>query len=408
MSTSGVPEHQSSAAPEENHSRMEAAKLVLSTLQAKRIELNSQSKVVEGEIHRMEAELGLLTEEYTMLQQHLGQRYTRSLACPEHYRRQSYLQNYGILSRIKSKRMADVDMMPLDIGNSILSTSTIDGKGERGADMQCISVAGSMAPNDLTQTKRNTSERISNSRPGKARIINPSDDPRNRKTQYVDHAQEIKRNTLELTDDGTFFVDPPIMRGVPLEKISPGHPYWEIAWPNAELSVQCQMGTGRGGSLGREPLSYQDVVNFIRSCEFHPYQLVGKRWMDPEGLMNRDVILPLVRVLWELHGFDLDVTPLQWLRQRLHEIHICTSDFNLSSVIVGLNLDPKLIALRWKKGAENADSLWKWVMPVGNGSPRPKLGGSKKRKTPILKPLEIPHSRSDPPRQLWPAKPPAS
>ncbi len=47
---------------------------------------------------------------------------------------------------------------------------------------------------------------------------------------------EIHRSMIELRDDGKVFTAPPTMVGVPLEKIYPGHPYWDPSWASIEGS----------------------------------------------------------------------------------------------------------------------------------------------------------------------------
>ncbi len=49
---------------------------------------------------------------------------------------------------------------------------------------------------------------------------------------------EIRKSMLELRDDGNVFTAPHTMVGVPLEKIYPGHPYWDPNWVAIEDLVR--------------------------------------------------------------------------------------------------------------------------------------------------------------------------
>jgi hypothetical protein len=60
----------------------------------------------------------------------------------------------------------------------------------------------------------------------------------------VDPCPEISEETLVLRDNGVVFTESEIMRGVPLERITPAHPYWDHKW-----EVLSRSWTAGSGSL---------------------------------------------------------------------------------------------------------------------------------------------------------------
>lgn len=187
-----------------------------------------------------------------------------------------------------------------------------------------------------------------------------------------DHAEDlppINQACLALRDDGTVFTDPPCMRGVPLARIGPDHPYWDPEWVALEEPVQAQLSKwsekfeklkNEGGAAstkylaGRQQNRGKLVLEFLANGEFHPYQLMAKHLIN-KAYTGYDNLYRMVQVLEELKRFkQLDVTPSQWLRHRLHEIHEEMGDkFNLGKAVEGLYSDPKLRQLRSESGFGN-------------------------------------------------------
>lgn len=187
-----------------------------------------------------------------------------------------------------------------------------------------------------------------------------------------DHAEDlppITQAVLALRDDGTVFTDPPCMRGVPLARIGPDHPYWDPEWVALEEPVQAQLSKwsekfeklkNEGGAAstkylaGRQQNRGKLVLEFLANGEFHPYQLMAKHLIN-KAYTGYDNLYRMVQVLEELKRFkQLDVTPSQWLRHRLHEIHEEMGDkFNLGKAVEGLYSDPKLRQLRSESGFGN-------------------------------------------------------
>ncbi|KAK3905222.1 hypothetical protein C8A05DRAFT_41805 [Staphylotrichum tortipilum] len=177
---------------------------------------------------------------------------------------------------------------------------------------------------------------------------------------------EITKKDLCLRDDGVVFTDPPLMRGVPVAKISRDDPYWEADWKPIEELVEPvrRKHQERYEQLEESGSTYRDkhlakrdakrgrtILKFLEEGELHPYQLVGKQWINYR-LTNYDTLFRLAQLLLEeLPRMGLDVTPSQWLRQRLHEVYLEKGDkFDVASWVGKAYHDRKLEQLREKNG----------------------------------------------------------
>lgn len=162
--------------------------------------------------------------------------------------------------------------------------------------------------------------------------------------------------------------------GVPLTRISPEHEYWDPEWLPLEDHIKPQLeqwqqklDTLRQDKsavrhtvflANRQVNRGQAVIDFLNSAspEFHPYQYVGKEMMAKfyKTFINYDTMFRLINVHEELKKFDLDITPLEWLRQRMYEVSTNQGDkFNLSKYTHDLYHDSKLKLLREKHGFGN-------------------------------------------------------
>ncbi|KAK0647170.1 hypothetical protein B0T16DRAFT_173151 [Cercophora newfieldiana] len=214
---------------------------------------------------------------------------------------------------------------------------------------------------------------------------------------------EINKANLVLRDDGTVFTDPPCMRGVPLEKISPGHPYWEPDWPNVEEIVAPQLAKWKAkyeihmankASQSSKFLANRQinrgnaVLKFLADGKLHPYQIFGKQYVN-KSLANYDTLYRLVQILEELEKFKIDITPSQWLRQRLCEL--CAEmgdDFSLPKTVHDLYHDPKVMALRSRSGFGNIGRPS--GLRSGQTESSKKTSRSQKRKEPHVTPKGTP------------------
>ncbi|KAK4237740.1 hypothetical protein C8A03DRAFT_44454 [Achaetomium macrosporum] len=190
--------------------------------------------------------------------------------------------------------------------------------------------------------------------------------PLNASVQAEEELPEINKEVLCLRDDGVVFTDPPLLRGVPLAKISPEHPYWEKDWEPIEKLVEPIMKRHqekyeqleKSGSTHRDKhLAHRDakrgrtILRFLQEGELHPYQLVGKEYITPK-FSHYDTLFRLAQLLLEeLPKMGLDVKPSEWLRHRLHEVLLEKGDkFNLATWLEKAYHDRKLEQLRDKNG----------------------------------------------------------
>ncbi|GAB1321068.1 hypothetical protein MFIFM68171_11278 [Madurella fahalii] len=180
---------------------------------------------------------------------------------------------------------------------------------------------------------------------------------------------EITKAVLCLRDDGMVFTDPPMMRGVPLAKIGPDHPYWESDWVPTEEIVEPILQKYQekyekleeDGSKPRDKhLAHRDakrgrtILKFLREGDLHPYQLVGKEVLNPK-ITTYEALYRMAQLLMEdLPKFNLDITPSEWLRHRIHEVYLEKGNkFNLSHWLEKAYSDPKVEQGREMNGLPN-------------------------------------------------------
>lgn len=190
----------------------------------------------------------------------------------------------------------------------------------------------------------------------------------------IDDGCEITKAVSALRDDGTIITAPPMFAGCPLQKIDDKSDFWDIEWQSLESIIQPQLDKWKEKLVGlrqtpdavrhtvflanRQVNRGQAVMDFLADKEspFHPFQFVGKEMMAKfyKTFINYDTMFRLINVHEELKKFDLDVSPLEWLRQRMHEIATAQGDrFSLSKTVHDLYHDPKLKYLREKHGFGN-------------------------------------------------------
>ena len=223
----------------------------------------------------------------------------------------------------------------------------------------------------------------------------------------IDH---ITKDTLSLVHDGMVFLEPEIMRGVPVHKITPDHAYWDPKWRSIEDMVRPKLEhwTERFNGYkhrnltedkharylaGRQVNRGTTTMNFLRDGSIHPYQIVAKDFIT-QGMSNYDTMHRMIATLEELAKFtSLDVTPLQWLRQRLHERYTENPGaFKLEKVLHNLYHDPKLVDLRALNGFGNIGRPS--VRADGTARKRAPASESKKRKEPPTSARSTPKKRS--------------
>ncbi|KAF5254270.1 hypothetical protein FANTH_934 [Fusarium anthophilum] len=187
--------------------------------------------------------------------------------------------------------------------------------------------------------------------------------------------EEITRENMVLKNDGNVYTYPECVAGVPLVKINEEHPYWEANWPNVKTLIEPQLARWRekyqaaieagpkqdkGGSskyqIGRQVNRGVKILEFHENGPISPYQLLGKRYIQAciGGITSYDTLFRLSETVSELEKFNLDISPVDWMRQRLHElIQTQGHNFNLPRTIHNFYHDTKLTSLRYKHGFKN-------------------------------------------------------
>ncbi len=201
---------------------------------------------------------------------------------------------------------------------------------------------------------------------------------------------DITKENLVLRHNGSFYTYPACIEGVPVDKITPNHPYWEPKWPDLRTLVEpvlrsweekyqsAEEASRRGEAVGSVKYQYGRQVNrgnrilkFLEQGAISPYQLLSKRFMSvgKGSITSYDTLFRLCETIEALANYKTDVEPVDWLRQRLHElIEAQGTGFNFSKTIHDFYNDPKLAALRQKSGFKSIGR------PSGIKMPRRRAG----------------------------------
>ncbi|KAJ4223951.1 hypothetical protein NW757_014362 [Fusarium falciforme] len=215
--------------------------------------------------------------------------------------------------------------------------------------------------------------------------------------------EEITRDNLVLRHNGEVYTYPECVEGVPLVKIDESHPYWEPNWPNLRTLIEPQLARlrekhqaaieagskpERGGSskyqIGQQVNRGVKILEFHEQGPISPYQLLSKKYIQSEkgGITSYDTLFRLSETMSELEKFKLDITPIEWMRQRLHELILAEGpSFNLPRTIHDFYHDPKLTTLRYKHGFKNIGRPSGLKARQSQGSPSSTPKPLKKRKS---------------------------
>ncbi|SPO03091.1 uncharacterized protein DNG_05773 [Cephalotrichum gorgonifer] len=203
--------------------------------------------------------------------------------------------------------------------------------------------------------------------------------------------EELMSPTITMRQENGVYTHPELMAGVPVEKIDPNHPYWEPNWRDpADLIRETLAGHEEKYNAhvqnpkdkpahykyfqGRQVNRGRSSLEFLENGPFHPFQVVGKRFMQP-GITTYDTLHRLAGTLEELGRFKIKISATDWLRQRLCEIMDAEGDkFSLIKAVKDLYHDPKVQALRHLSGFGSVGR------PVKGNSRAPKGSGKRKRK----------------------------
>lgn len=181
---------------------------------------------------------------------------------------------------------------------------------------------------------------------------------------------EITQANLTLRDNGDFYIEPACMADVPVRRVRPGDAYWEPEWQDVAETIGPQLNKWHEKleqikqnqnttnayrfQANRQVNRGNSILRYFEQAEFSPYQLVSKKLIT-SGIVTYDTLFRLVATLDELKKFStVDVTPLQWVRQRLCEIYEeDPENFNLCKTVHDFYHDKKLVQLRKRNGFGN-------------------------------------------------------
>ncbi|VUC32161.1 unnamed protein product [Clonostachys rosea] len=239
--------------------------------------------------------------------------------------------------------------------------------------------------------------------------LEPSPQPSPFPAQSLEPLEEINKSNLVLRHNGEVYTAPECMVGVPLAKIDENHPYWDRTWKDirAEVRESRERWVGKQKAIhlaearkeacgsskyqaGRQINRGTKILEFLEEGEISPYQLLAKKHMHASkgGIASYDTLFRLCDTVSELQKYNLDITPLEWIRHRLHELlSVEGKSFNLPRTMHDFYHDPKLSALRTKHGYKNIGR------PSASKSGRQSLGATtpggtpqplKKRKSMLL------------------------
>ncbi|EGY19482.1 hypothetical protein VD0002_g3187 [Verticillium dahliae] len=178
--------------------------------------------------------------------------------------------------------------------------------------------------------------------------------------------EPITASNLVLRHDGVVYTHPECMQGVPLVKIDPSHPYWEPDWEpdleNAAIQPALESwrvkheaalkgNTSSKFQVGRQVNRGETILKFLRQADISPYQLLSKKYVNSR-LVGYDTLFRLADTFFVLESFGtMDITPLEWIRHRLHEvIQEEGPHFKLYAKVHNFYHDRKLEALRLANG----------------------------------------------------------
>ncbi|GAO17059.1 hypothetical protein UVI_02003330 [Ustilaginoidea virens] len=182
---------------------------------------------------------------------------------------------------------------------------------------------------------------------------------------------EITKSNLILRHNGTVYTYPECVEGVPLVKIDQNHPYWDPRWPPLQSIIvpqlemwrvkyeQACIRKARGESgpakfqTGRQVNRGTRILEYLEEGEISPYQLLSKQYTHTgKGTITAyDTLFRMCETLFELTKYRMDISPVEWLRHRLHEIIVEQGAyFNYSKTMHDFYRDPKLAALRDANG----------------------------------------------------------
>jgi hypothetical protein len=142
----------------------------------------------------------------------------------------------------------------------------------------------------------------------------------------------MSQDILPLASNGTVFVGPPCMAGVPIAKAVEGGPYWVGTWNSFDEELrkmesnldayELEVSRGEKAKRPMQPVhALSGLKEYFFHQGFHPNQLLAKKYITGSGLVQVDLLYKIKGIMEDLHeAYEVDVIrvkPLPWLRGRL-------------------------------------------------------------------------------------------
>lgn len=168
---------------------------------------------------------------------------------------------------------------------------------------------------------------------------------------------------VTFSHDGTVYTHPECVKGVPLEKIAPGHSYWDPRWHDLRALIEPTLRSWEAklpkatnhqrNHCVRQVNRGNTILKFLENGEISPYQLLSKPFLQMGNgtITSYNTLYRLCETLDALAEYKMDVKPVDWLRKRLYELSSEQGAmFSLSKTICDFYHDTKLVELRRNAG----------------------------------------------------------
>ncbi|GKU13866.1 unnamed protein product, partial [Fusarium langsethiae] len=238
-------------------------------------------------------------------------------------------------------KVAPIALMRINEPHEVASSPICDApRGPHSSPRMCY------APDSMTRRMYAPSTQ--------AQVGSLQEAPQSLKSPSPALEDEITRKNLVLEHDGVVYTYPECVKGVPLVKIDESHPYWEPSWKNVisiiepqrvewlnKYQVATEASREQGKSRSSSDSIKQQLDRRTKILEFHalgpvsPYQLLGKKFTNC-SITSVKALFRLSKTIAELKKYNLDISPVEWMRQRLHEImQDQPTSFDLARTIQG-------------------------------------------------------------------------
>ncbi|KAM0260165.1 hypothetical protein ACHAQJ_002930 [Trichoderma viride] len=148
---------------------------------------------------------------------------------------------------------------------------------------------------------------------------------------------------FKLSPDGKTFLEPSLLRGTPVQRIDESHEYWERSWDSVDTVLARQEPEAKkkqeayartqfdpnNKALQEALKRYSDNSSkykkireiFGKDGKYHPNQIIGKRYLPPQGLCQKESMYRLACKITDLEYLHktgvLAMDPFDFIRWRV-------------------------------------------------------------------------------------------